>query len=66
MALAAPVVVLEKTVEPTQMEIPGGIAGYALTVTNNGTEPFTIMSLTDSAFPGDPDPWLLFGTVVHR
>jgi uncharacterized repeat protein (TIGR01451 family) len=63
-ALAAPVVALEKTVEPTQIEIPGGIATYGLTVTNNGTQPFTIMSLTDTDYPGDTDPWSLLGTLV--
>ncbi|HSK46774.1 MAG TPA: hypothetical protein VLA05_02080 [Coriobacteriia bacterium] len=42
------VVELEKTVAPSSMPEPGGEFIFTLTITNNGVEPFTITSLTDT------------------
>ena len=43
-----PVVDLVKSVDHESLDEPGGVFTFTLTVTNNGTEDFTITELTDS------------------
>ena len=43
-----PDVALEKSGSPASIDEPGGLFHFMLTITNNGPEPFTITSLTDT------------------
>ncbi len=43
----APVVDLQKSVDPESLAEPGGVFTYTLSITNNSVEPVTITALTD-------------------
>ena len=45
-----PVIAIEKTVNPSSLPVPGGDFTYSLVVTNPGTTPITITSLTDDIY----------------
>ena len=58
-----PAVVLDKSVVPAILPLPGGIFTYTLDITNNGVEDVTITALTDTN-PLSPGCLALVGTTL--